>query len=153
MPGMRGQKLIAPRLHARNPWTWVDGAPARLATRSAPALPSRARSPPLLVYDYGVKWNILRHLVRAGFEPVCVLLLFFTARCVRNSGAKAVFSFNGRATATLDREAAIIAELMKGNAGNRHLRLEHQIIARPLAPGRTAQVRPTTAATTPSRIW
>ncbi len=127
---MRGQKLV-PRVACKEPWTWVDGAPARIGRTESGAFAFKGTGLPLLVYDYGVKWNILRHLVQAGFEPVCVPPCF-SPQDVRNSGAKAVFLSNGPGDpATLDREAAIIAELMKEMPVT-GICLGHQIIAQAL---------------------
>lgn len=130
MPGMRGQKLV-PRVACKEPWTWVDGAPARIGRAESGAFAFKGAGLPLLVYDYGVKWNILRHLVQAGFEPVCVPP-DFSPQDVRNSGAKAVFLSNGPGDpATLDTEVAIIAELMKEMPVT-GICLGHQIIAQAL---------------------
>jgi len=48
----------------------------------------------LLVYDFGLKWNILRQLVVAGFEPL-IVPPGFSVDAAKASGAQAVFLSNG----------------------------------------------------------
>lgn len=130
MPDMRGQKLV-PKVACKQPWTWVNGAPQTIGQTESGAFAFRGTGLPLLVYDYGVKWNILRHLVLAGFEPVCVPP-DFSPQDARNSGARAVFLSNGPGDpATLGEEVAIIGELMKDMPVT-GICLGHQIIAQAL---------------------
>lgn len=111
LPTMQGQKLTD-RVAATAPWTW-DGkkpVPATLAGDGSFAFTGSRL--PLLVYDYGIKWNILRHLAAAGFETLCVPPTFTPEQALA-TGAKAVFLSNGPGDpGSMDEETAIVAQLL-----------------------------------------
>lgn len=109
-PAMKGQKLT-PFVAAKNPYIWVDGRPMEAQGDSQGAFKWRGTGLPLAVYDYGIKWNILRHLEAAGFETLCVPP-DFTSDQVKASGAKAVFLSNGPGDpATMGEEIEIVKSL------------------------------------------
>jgi len=65
-PGLDGRDLVA-EVTCREPYAWSEGFWAGVAGQ----LPPRERPGParrLVVYDLGVKRNILRHLVEQGFD-------------------------------------------------------------------------------------
>lgn len=93
LPKMSGLNLT-PHVSAKKPWAWHDGRPAPADFRPGEKASWQGFGVPLLVYDYGIKWNILRHLVEAGFEPICVPP-DFPAEAAEASGAKGVFLSNG----------------------------------------------------------
>ncbi len=93
MPTMAGQNLT-PRVAAVQPYVWRNNRPEPANLKESGAHAWQGSGLPLLVYDFGIKWNILRHLVAAGFEPLCVPPSFSAAEALA-SGAKAVFLSNG----------------------------------------------------------
>lgn len=109
-PSMQGNCLV-PQVAAKRPWRWHEGAPVDVELAPYGSHAWTGAGIPLVVYDYGIKWNILRHLEAAGFDTLCVSP-GFTPDQVRASGAKGVFLSNGPGDpATLDRETAIVREL------------------------------------------
>lgn len=127
---MRGHKL-AHLVAADKPWTWRGNKPASAALNADGSYAFSVSGLPLLVYDYGIKWNILRHLCAAGFEPLCVPPSF-TAEQAKATGAKAVFLSNGPGDPeTLVEETATVARLCQimPVIG---ICLGHQLIARAL---------------------
>lgn len=138
LPAMQGRKLT-PLVGAQKPWAWRDNKPAKAAMAADGSYKFKGDGLPLIVYDYGIKWNILRHLVRAGFEPLCVPPNF-TVEQVKASGGKAVFLSNGPGDpATLTEETAIIARLCD-NMPVVGICLGHQLIALALG-GRTEKLK------------
>lgn len=130
LPTMQGRNLV-PRVAAQAPYAWYDNAPqaARLLPDGSHAW--RGTGLPLIVYDYGIKWNILRHLVAAGFEPLAVPPNF-SPQAVRATGARAVFLSNGPGDpATLGEEIAIVRELARDMPVT-GICLGHQIIGHAL---------------------
>lgn len=110
LPPMKGQKLV-PQVAAKEIYAWTGTAPKSLTLDENGHAPWKGSGLPLLVYDYGIKWNILRHLEAAGFETVCVPPAF-DAKAARATGAKAIFLSNGPGDpSTLQHEIAIVKEL------------------------------------------
>ena len=93
LPTMSGSRLT-PKVAAKSPYAWQNGKklPAELNADGSHAW--HGTGVPLLVYDFGVKWNILRHLEAAGFEILCVPP-DFTAAQAQATGAAGVFLSNG----------------------------------------------------------
>lgn len=109
-PPMQGRKLT-PLVAASTVYAWHDNRPRPAQLNGSGAYAWRGDGIPLAVYDYGIKWNILRHLRMAGFEPLCVPP-DFPAEKVRASGARAAFLSNGPGDpATLGEEVRIVKEL------------------------------------------
>ena len=93
LPSMEGQNLVT-RVMPATPWKWTGngGVPAELNADGSYNWPGEG--PRLVVYDFGIKWNILRLLTEQGFD-VLVVPPSFTAEQVKASGAQAVFLSNG----------------------------------------------------------
>lgn len=109
-PPMKGQKLTH-LVAAQSPYAWKDGRPREIELDEKGAYKWQGNGLPLAVYDYGIKWNILRHLEAAGFETLCVPPSF-TPEQVRASGANAVFLSNGPGDpATMEEEVEIVRKL------------------------------------------
>lgn len=109
-PTMQGRRLT-PFVAAKKVYTWQDGAPVDVELQPTGAYVWRKTGLPLLVYDYGIKWNILRHLAAAGFEPLCVPPDFSVERA-QATGAKGIFLSNGPGDpAVLDKETQIVRDL------------------------------------------
>ena len=130
LPTMKGRNLV-PRVAATEPYAWYDNAPQAVSLAPDGSYAWRGTGLPLIVYDYGIKWNILRHLVAAGFEPLAVPP-GFSPQAVRATGARAVFLSNGPGDpATLGEEIAIVRELCRDMPVT-GICLGHQIIGHAL---------------------
>lgn len=130
LPTMKGRNLV-PRVAATGPYAWHDNTPHPVSLGPDGSYAWRGTGLPLVVYDYGIKWNILRHLVAAGFEPLAVPP-GFSPQAVRATGARAVFLSNGPGDpATLGEEIAIVRELCRDMPVT-GICLGHQIIGHAL---------------------
>ncbi|MCA1945228.1 MAG: glutamine-hydrolyzing carbamoyl-phosphate synthase small subunit [Desulfovibrio sp.] len=100
IPVMEGQNLAA-AVSASSPYRWDGTAPRAVSlnkdgsydwpgVHTAPD----GRGVRVVVYDFGVKWNILRLLEAQGMD-LLVVPASFTARQVEQTGAEAVFLSNG----------------------------------------------------------
>jgi carbamoyl-phosphate synthase small subunit len=91
VPSMEGQNL-ADRVSSSSPYAWVDGKPRQF--QSLDEASWNGSGPKLIVYDFGVKWNILRWLEEEGFD-----ILVVPSDCkpaeVRNMNPDAIFLSNG----------------------------------------------------------
>lgn len=112
LPSMEGQRLV-PFVTPDRPYVWDGKAPKTVEPGPDGSLPFRGDGIRLLVYDFGIKWNIIRLLIKAGFCPVMVPSLYPAAQA-RKSGAQAVFLSNGPGDpATLLDEIANVRELIR----------------------------------------
>ena len=112
LPAMKGRNLV-PFVAAQKPYAWYDNAPREAVFGPDGAYAWRGTGLPLLVYDFGIKWNILRLLTEQGFD-VLVVPPSFTAEQVKASGAQAVFLSNGPGDpATLTDEIVTIKKLVE----------------------------------------
>ncbi len=110
LPAMKGNRLV-PKVACRKPWAWNGTGPVEADLAGDGSHAWQGTGLPLLVYDYGIKWNILRHLKAAGFETLCVPP-DFSPEAARATGARAVFLSNGPGDpATLTDELAIVKRL------------------------------------------
>ncbi len=112
LPTMEGQNLVdyvAPKV----PYTWTGTGTQDVTLNADGTHHWKGNGPRLAVYDYGMKWNIIRLLEAQGFDMLMVPPKF-TAEQVKASGAEAVFLSNGPGDpATLKEEIAIVRELIK----------------------------------------
>lgn len=148
MPSMEGQNLV-PRVAPVAPYRWeatlakgqyVSGnpAPVTLNADGSYAWPVKG-APHIVVYDFGIKWNILRQLAAHGFDMLIVppSFTFEQAKAVAPDG---IFLSNGPGDpATLTAEIATIAKLADAFplAG---ICLGHQLVAHALG-GRTEKLK------------
>ncbi len=113
IPSMEGQNLV-PNVAPTSPYTW-DGekpVPAQLNADGSHAW-ADANKPHVVVYDFGIKWNILRLLTAQGIELLAVPPSF-SAEDVKKTGAEAIFLSNGPGDpATLKDEIETIKALSK----------------------------------------
>lgn len=110
LPSMKGQNLVA-RVAPTSPYRW-DGAPHPVELDAEGMYAWADTGPRLVVYDFGIKWNILRLLAGQGFDML-VVPPSFTAAQVKQAGAQAVFLSNGPGDpATLKDEIATITHLI-----------------------------------------
>ena len=112
LPSMEGQNLV-PFVAAQKPYILTADGPKDAQFDANGAYAWQGTGIPLLVYDFGVKWNILRLLAEVGFEPLAVPPSF-TPDQARASGAKGVFLSNGPGDpATLTDEIVTIKKLVE----------------------------------------
>lgn len=93
LPVMQGQNLVQ-HVAPKNPYCWNGAAPEAVTLGPDGAYSWKGTGVRLLVYDFGIKWNILRALSTAGFEPLVVPPNFSVAMAT-SAGAQAVFLSNG----------------------------------------------------------
>ena len=137
-PTMKGRNLV-PFVAAQEPYAWFDNQPQKVSLGANGAYAWRGTGLPLLVYDYGIKWNILRRLCEAGFEPLAVPPNFSAVQA-KASGAKGVFLSNGPGDpATLTAEIALVRELV-GMFPVTGICLGHQLIGHALG-GTTGKLK------------
>lgn len=130
IPSMSGHNLT-PKVSAKHPYIWKDGKPLRVELQSDKPYAWTGSGLPLAVYDFGIKWNILRHLAAAGFETLC-LPPTTSPEEVLASGAKALFLSNGPGDpGAMDEETAQIRELCE-KIPVVGICLGHQLIGRAL---------------------
>ena len=109
LPSMEGQNLVT-KVAPSKPYLWTESGPAPVTLKDG-VHQWAGTGPRLVVYDYGIKWNILRLLAAQGFDML-VVPPSFTAAQVDASGAQAVFLSNGPGDpATLKAEVKEIAIL------------------------------------------
>lgn len=112
LPTMAGRNLT-PQVAASVPYTWQGGKPESACLETDGSYKWRKTGVPLLVYDFGIKWNILRHLEAAGFETLCVPPSFDASEALR-TGAAGVFLSNGPGDpGAMTEEVATVAEIAK----------------------------------------
>ncbi len=138
LPSMEGQNLVT-KVAPTSPYTW-NGKPLPAKLNSDGSYPWQDKSKPsVLVYDYGIKWNILRLLNEQGLE-LLIVPPSFSAQEVKNSGAEAIFLSNGPGDpATLQAEIATIKTLTQDYpiAG---ICLGHQLLGHALG-GKTEKLK------------
>ena len=71
LPTMEGQNLV-PFVAAKAPYVLEGNVQTFVQIGPDGSYAWKGTGLPLLVYDFGVKWNILRLLAKVGFEPLAV---------------------------------------------------------------------------------
>ena len=138
LPTMEGQNLV-PFVAAKAPYVLEGNVQTFVQIGPDGSYAWKGIGLPLLVYDFGVKWNILRLLAKVGFEPLAVPPSF-SFEAAKASGAKAVFLSNGPGDpATLTSEIALIRQLMEVFPVT-GICLGHQLIGHALG-GTTAKLK------------
>ena len=122
LPSMEGQNLV-PFVAAQKPYILTADGPKDAQFDANGAYAWQGTGIPLLVYDFGVKWNILRLLAEVGFEPLAVPPSFTP----------------DQARASVKDEIAIIRELVKEFPVT-GICLGHQLIGHALG-GTTAKLK------------
>ncbi len=92
-PSMVGRDLVL-EVTRKRAEVWTEGFLPFGAPMECELSPFEGDRLPIVAIDYGVKWNILRNLVNAGFD-VTVLPGTATAEEVLSHGAAGVFLSNG----------------------------------------------------------
>lgn len=92
IPPMLGQNLVD-QVTVEEPYLWTENGPQPLHPGpGTPVWPDSGLK--VVVYDYGVKWNILRRLRKEGCQ-VLVVPARYSAAEVKTLGPDAVFLSNG----------------------------------------------------------
>jgi carbamoyl-phosphate synthase small subunit len=83
---------LADRVSCDKPYTWDGKRP--VVIDDLKDFSWKGTGPKLVIYDFGIKWNILRLMAAQGFDML-VVPSHFSATQVRELGAEAVFLSNG----------------------------------------------------------
>lgn len=125
LPSLEGQNL-AERVSTEKPYSWEEGLP-HSETWQPQSL--RTDAVPVACLDFGIKRNILRNLVSAGFAPM-VLPWNASAKEVQATGARAVFLSNGPGDpAAVEKAIATVRDLAPSGLPLFGICLGHQILA------------------------
>ncbi len=92
IPEMKGLNLVD-SVTPSHPYRWTEEGPKTIDPKPNPRQWSD-QQPRLIVYDYGVKWNILRLLKKHGFQIICVPASY-NAEQIKNYEPDAIFLTNG----------------------------------------------------------
>ncbi len=112
LPSMAGQDLVQ-MVAPKSPYVWAGNGTKDVQLNADGSHTWNGNGIRLLVYDYGIKWNILRLLNRQNFD-VLVVPPKFSVEAVKASGAQAVFLSNGPGDpSVLKEEIGIVRELIK----------------------------------------
>ncbi|UIJ39114.1 glutamine-hydrolyzing carbamoyl-phosphate synthase small subunit [Desulfobaculum bizertense] len=94
LPSMEGQNLTT-QVCPSEPYIWSEeGRPAPVSLNSDGSYDWQGKGPRVLVYDFGIKWNILRLLAAEGLD-LLVVPPSFTPEQVDKIAPHAVFLSNG----------------------------------------------------------
>lgn len=136
LPTMEGQNLVQV-VQAQQPYRWAGSKPEAVDLAADGSYSWQGTGVRLAVYDYGIKWNILRLLTAAGFD-VLALPPSFSAAQVKATGAQGVFLSNGPGDpATLQKEIDTLKELIAMGMPMTGICLGHQLIAHALGGSTT----------------
>lgn len=123
IPPMLGQNLV-PKVAPKVPYAWKNkgydtesglpqGQPMAVALSASGAYAWEHGKIRVLVYDYGIKWNILRNLAAQDMDLLLVPPTFSPEQA-KATGAQAVFLSNGPGDpSTMTAEIAIITALVE----------------------------------------
>ncbi len=95
-PGLVGRDLVK-EVTTQNPYYWVDGQPVPFSEETPlnhTVWRRRGEKHSVAAFDFGIKYNILRHLEKAGFEVV-VVPASTTAETIRAMEPDGIFLSNG----------------------------------------------------------
>lgn len=139
IPPMSGRNCVQ-YVACTKPYTWVDNAPAYVTLARDGSYAWKGNGIPLAVYDFGIKWNILRELIAHGFEPL-VVPPSFSLESLKRSGALAVFLSNGPGDpASLTETIALVREIIASGYPVTGICLGHQLIGHALG-GTTTKLK------------
>ncbi len=131
IPSMEGQNLV-PKVAPTAPYFWNGKAPQEAKLNADGSYNwNNNNEPKVVVYDFGIKWNILRLLQEQGLD-LLVVPPSFSAEAVKKTGAEAVFLSNGPGDpATLKDEIETIKVLVE-NYPVAGICLGHQLLGHAL---------------------
>lgn len=109
IPSMEGSNLVQD-VAPQGPYRWTDGRPQSLKLSSLQTAWT-GKGPKVIVYDFGIKWNILRLLTDQGLDLI-IVPPSFTAAQVAELQPDGIFLSNGPGDpAVLTQTIATVAEL------------------------------------------
>ncbi len=112
LPSMQGQNLVS-FVAPSNPYIWNGKGTEDIKLNADGSHNWKNSGIRLVVYDFGMKWNILRLLEAQGFD-ILVVPPKFSAAQVKASGAQAIFLSNGPGDpSTLKEEISIVKDLIQ----------------------------------------
>lgn len=138
LPSMEGQNLMQ-KVAPKEAYTWENETPVPIKFEKDGTYKWKTSYPHVLVYDYGIKWNILRLLVSYEME-LLVVPPNFSFENVKKVNPAGIFLSNGPGDpATLTNEISIIKQLCDAFpiAG---ICLGHQLLALALG-GKTKKMK------------
>lgn len=138
LPSMEGQNLVQ-KVATKTPYTWENNAPVPVTLEADGSYKWKTSSPHVIVYDFGIKWSILRILTSYEMELLMVPPSF-TFEDVKKAKPDAIFLSNGPGDpVTLTNEINTIKQLCDAYpmAG---ICLGHQLLALALG-GRTEKLK------------
>lgn len=92
IPKMQGLNLVE-QVTTSSPFLWFENGPREVKSVDG-SFEWPDKTPKIVVYDFGAKWNILRLLREQGFQ-VLVVPADFTAAAVRKLAPDGIFLSNG----------------------------------------------------------
>lgn len=112
LPLMEGQNLII-KVASNTPWILSEEKKIYTQCNEDGSFSWKQNKIPLLVYDFGIKWNIIRQLKEQNFDVVMVPPSFSIEQ-VKASGAKAIFLSNGPGDPrVLSHEVQLVRQLVE----------------------------------------
>ncbi len=131
LPSMQGLNL-ASQVATERPYIWTQTGPHNVDLSS---FSWQGDKPKLLIYDYGIKWNIHRLLAEQGFEQLTVPPNFSPEE-VNSLAPDAIFLSNGPGDPAVVPNAAQTAKILSDTYPIAGICLGHQILG--LAMGATS---------------
>jgi carbamoyl-phosphate synthase small subunit len=138
LPEMEGLGL-AGKVTAKGPFRWTSNAPEPVELLEDGSYAWPGEGPRLVVYDYGIKWNILRLLADEGFDLLCVPA-DFSAENVGRLSPDAVFLSNGPGDPAALTDAIHTTSLLADSYPLAGICLGHQILGHALG-GKTYKLK------------
>jgi len=135
LPSMEGLNL-ADRVSAKKPYVWTGGGTRDVDPKD---FAWSGKGPRLVVYDFGVKWNILRQLAAEGFDML-VVPSDFTHDRVTALAPDAVFLSNGPGDPAVVANAIAATRVFADRYPVAGICLGHQIMGLALG-GRTFKLK------------
>ncbi|MFA6811305.1 MAG: glutamine-hydrolyzing carbamoyl-phosphate synthase small subunit [Desulfoplanes sp.] len=109
IPSMEGSNLVQ-EVAPKEPYLWANGRPQRMEPASSKTA-WVGKGPKVIVYDFGIKWNILRLLTDQGLD-IIIVPPSFTAAQVDELQPDGIFLSNGPGDpAVLTQTIATVAKL------------------------------------------
>ncbi|MDD2219896.1 MAG: glutamine-hydrolyzing carbamoyl-phosphate synthase small subunit [Desulfoplanes sp.] len=109
IPSMEGSNLVQ-EVAPKEPYLWANGRPQRMEPASSKTA-WVGKGPKVIVYDFGIKWNILRLLAAQGLDMI-IVPPSFTAAQVDELQPDGIFLSNGPGDpAVLTQTIATVAKL------------------------------------------
>jgi len=132
LPTMTGQNLVN-RVAPAGAYRW-EGKPVPVLLEKDGSYAWPGKGPRLVIYDLGIKWNMLRLLSEQGFDILSVPPSFTPAQ-VAAAGGQAVFFSNGPGDPAVLTELIAFAATLAEHYPAAGICLGHQILGKALGGG------------------